>query len=216
MVFLKWAKIQHGVLKGDWPPKPEREPEEYTELEIEKLLTFAQTEERLVLNCFLCVGLRSGELAHSTYADIDCLHSTWTVRGKENWDTKTDGSQRHIPIPEWLTKKIGERQAKGGRKKSDLIFFNEKGGANLHLLRIVKRVAKRAKMTEIRVDDHKFRSTAISRWLRAGNSVQDVMAWVGHKSLSTILRYAAKINVQKAETNKKATDTFAKFAGMGN
>jgi len=56
------------------------------------------------------------------------------------------------------------------------------GGVNAHLLRIVKRVGKRAGLTGIRVDDHRFRSTAITRWLREGNSVPDVMAWVGHKS----------------------------------
>jgi integrase len=216
MVFLKWANVKHGVKKGDWPPKPERPPEEYQDAEIEKLLNAAKPQERLILNCFLCSGLRSGELANATYGAIDFLHSTWTVRSSEDWDTKTEGSQRHIPIPEWLTKKLAERMAKSGRTKTDLIFFNTKGGVNHKLLRIVKRVAKRAGLTDIRVDDHKFRSTAISRWLRANNGVKEVMDWVGHKSLATILRYAAKINVQNPETRSKATDNFAKFAAMGD
>jgi integrase len=66
------------------------------------------------------------------------------------------------------------------------------------------------------VDDHKFRSTAITRWLRDGVAPQDVMVWVGHVSLETILRYAAKVNVRRAETLKKATKTFAQFANVGD
>jgi integrase len=65
------------------------------------------------------------------------------------------------------------------------------------------------------VDDHKFRSTAITRWLREGNSPQDVMAWVGHKSLATILRYAAKVKLEKPETQQKAHSLFARFANIG-
>jgi integrase len=216
MVFMKWAKVVTGIGKGDWPPKPEREPEEYQDAEIEKLLNAADPEERLVLNCFLCSGLRSGELANATYGAIDFVHSTWAVRSSEDWDPKNQGSQRHIPIPVWLTKKLADRMEKSGRTKTDLIFFNRDGGVNHKLLRIVKRVAKRAGLRDIRVDDHKFRSTAITRWLRANNSPQDVMAWCGHKSLTTILRYAAKINVQNPEARSKATDNFAKFAAMGD
>lgn len=82
------------------------------------------------------------------------------------------------------------------------------GGVNHHVLRIVKRAAKRAGLTDIRVDDHKFRSTAITRWLREGNSVPDVMAWVGHNSPTTILRYAAKVKLEKPETQQKAHSPF--------
>ncbi len=53
MIFLKWAKVNHGVQKGDWPPKPERDPEEYTDEEITKLLDAANDEERLLLSSFL-------------------------------------------------------------------------------------------------------------------------------------------------------------------
>jgi hypothetical protein len=55
MIFLKWAKVEHGVQKGDWPAKPERDPEEYTDEEITKLLDEAY-EERFLLSAFLCSG----------------------------------------------------------------------------------------------------------------------------------------------------------------
>jgi integrase len=188
-IFLKWAQVKTNLKNGDWPPKPEREPEEYTDAEIETLLKTATDEERLVLNSFLCSGLRSGELAHLTYGDIDFEHSIWSVKPKADWNTKTDESQRSAPVPVWLTKKIAARQ--GLLTKRDFIFATRKGSPDLYLLRIVKRVAKRAGLTDIRVDNHKFRSTAITRWLQDGCVPMDVKQWVGHKDLDTIMRYYA-------------------------
>lgn len=216
-VFLKWAKVEHGVQKGDWPPKPERDPEEYTDEEIIALLDAADGEERLILSSFLCSGFRSGELANLTYADINFLTNIWRVEMKEEgergeWDAKTQASYRYVTVPAWLNQKIEQRMKARRAKRTDLVFPAPMGGVDSHLLRIVKRVAKRAGLTDIRVDDHKFRSTAITRWLREGNSPQDVMAWVGHKSLATILRYAAKIKLEKPETQQKAHSPFAKFA----
>jgi integrase len=217
-VFLKWCGVSPkslGVKKGDWPEKSEREPEAYTEEEISTMLNAANPEERLLLNCFLCSGLRAGELANLTYGDIDFKHSIWTVQPKDGWNTKTRESQRDVPVAGWLTKKLHARMKTNGRKESDLIFFNGNGGPNLHMLRIVKRVAKRAKLAG-RVDDHKFRSTAITVWLRSGNTVPDVMKWVGHAKPETILRYAAKVNLRDAETRKRAESGFAQFANVGD
>jgi integrase len=246
MIFLKWCGTRAGIKKNDWPPKPEREPEEYSDEEITKLLAAADTEnikptsprrershqgeERLLLNSFLCSAMRSGELEHLTYGDIDFKNSVWTVQPKTNWKTKTPGSQRDVPIPEWLTKKIHKRMTDGSHQRSDLIFPSRDGKPDRKLLNVVKRVAVRAGLLKVvgkhangmpilagmRVDDHKFRSTAITRWLRDGVAPQDVMAWVGHKKLDTILRYAAKVNVRKAETRKKAEKTFAQFANVGD
>ena len=235
MVFLKWCGVNAGVKKNDWPAKPEREPEEYSDEELVALLNAADntenlkiskharglsklshwSSERLLLNSFLCSALRSGEMAHLTYGDIDFKHSVWTVAPKDVWKTKTTKSQRDVPVPPWLTKKLHDRMIAGNRQKADLIFPTAEGKPDLKLLKVVKRVAKRAKLSG-RVDDHKFRSTAITRWLRDGNSVADVMSWVGHTSLDTILRYAAKVNVRKAETLKKAANTFAQFASVGD
>lgn len=214
MVFLKWCGHKTGIKKNDWPAKPEREPEEYTSEEIVALLGAAKAEERLILNSLLCTGLRSGELAHLTYGNIDFKHSVWTVVPKEGWKTKTENSQRDVPVLEVVTKRIRKRMEARGAKPTDLIFPSTVGKPNGHLLRIVKRVAKRAKLTG-RVDDHKFRSTAITLWLRNGRSLVDVMNWVGHTSLETVQRYAAKVNVRKAETVKLSGQAFEQFANVG-
>jgi integrase len=122
MIFLKWAKVEHGVQKGDWPAKPERDPEEYTDEEITELLDEADDEERLLLSSFLCSGFRSGELANFTYADINFLRNIWRVEMKEEgeraeWDAKTQASCRYV-----LNQKIEQRMKGRHAKRTDLVF----------------------------------------------------------------------------------------------
>lgn len=221
MTFIAWAtgmtaQKATGVKVNDWPNKPERDPEEYTDEELEKLLTAADADERLLLQSLLCSGLRSeSELAHMTYGDIDARFSLWSVRPRNGHALKTDEAQRQVPVPEWLTKRIMKRKAELKATANDLIFPNKNGQPNGHMLRIVKRVAKRANVAG-RVDDHKFRSTAITRWLRDGKTVPDVMMWVGHVQPETLLRYAAKVKLQDAKAHREITKTFDSFNGMGD
>ncbi len=227
MIFLRWWHEKEvsealGVSDSDWPPKLEREPEAYTEEELEKLFAEADDEERLLLKCFLCSGLRSGELEHLRYGDIDFLHSLWAVRHKTNHNLKTDNSQRDVITPEWLTGQIAERMEAGKKKKPDLIFPNSKDEPDGHLLRVVKNVACRAKLLtkvggdkyegDLRVDDHKFRSTAATLKAEEGCTVQDLMDFMGWKDPKIAMRYLAKANKRKAEVRARATAPFSKFA----
>jgi len=42
------------------------------------------------------------------------------------------------------------------------------------------------------------------------------MKWVGHNHPTTILRYAAKVNVRNPEVHNRATRAFAQFEGIGD
>jgi integrase len=217
-IFFKWAGrplTEMKITKYDWPKDSVREPEEYHTEEIEALLTAADKDERLLLNAFLNTGLRNSEMAWLTYDDIDARNSLWSVRPKPNHPLKNEQSQRIVPVGEWLTKKIMDRKTANNRSDSDLIFPGESGGVNRHLLRVVKAVAKRAKVGG-RVDNHKFRSTAITIWLRDGRTVPEVMKYVGHKNPMTILHYAAKMNLSKRENRQMVTKAFDRFSSVGD
>jgi integrase len=230
-IFFVWAKGEEdtlGLKENDWPEKPERDPEAYSEDEIKALLKTAagtfrgierkdgeKKDDRLLLNAFLNSGLRDGELSHLTYGDIDVKHSIWKVRAKEHHDLKTAGSKRDVPVGEWLTRKIMDRKKAEGKQDSDLIFPSKQGGVDTHLIRITQRIAKLAEVTG-RVDNHKFRATAITTWLRDGNTIFDVMDWVGHESSATLQRYAAKLKLENPENRKKATRAFDRFAMVGD
>jgi integrase len=231
-IFLAWAKHPAeglGIKKGDWPVKEERDPEAYTEEEIDRFLKAASgtfrgiakkaeetRDDRLLLKSFLYPGLRDGELQHLSYNDIDVKHSLWTVRPKAAHNLKTKESQRRVPVGEDLTKRIVERKEVEGKTGEDLIFPNTTEiDPDTHLIRITQRIAKLAGI-EGRVDNHKFRATAITIWLRNGNAVPDVMNWVGHKSPTTILRYYAKVKLEEKGHRQKATQAFDRFSAVGD
>ena len=231
-IFLAWAKHPAeglGIKKGDWPPKTERDPEAYTEEEIDKFLKAASgtfrgiakkagetRDDRLLLKAFLYSGLRDGELQHLSYGDIDVRHSLWIVRPKTAHNLKTKESQRRVPVGEELTKKIMERREAEGKVGEDLIFPNTtETDPDTHLIRITQRIAELAGI-EGRVDNHKFRATTITTWLRNGNAVPDVMEWVGHKSPATILRYYAKVKLEEKGHRQKATQAFDRYSAVGD
>jgi integrase len=212
-------------LTEDGPEKKQRKPEEYSVSEINALLKHVRNErERLILQTFLYTGLRDQELAHLEYRDVDCKFSSLVVRAKphRNWEPKTEAAaDRHVPVPPALIARIQawrKREIKSGEKSgvkdSDLIFPNKDGEPDQHFLRIVKRAAKKARL-EGRVNNHKFRSTAITLWLRGGNPITDIMEWVGHEASDTITEnYAAKAKVQNPEVNARATASFPKLDAM--
>ncbi len=230
-IFFVWAKGEEdtlGLNENDWPEKPERDPEAYSEEEIKLLLeTAAKTfrglerkkdekkDDRLLINAFLNSGLRDGELSHLTYGDIDVKHSLWKVRAKEAHNLKTKGSKRDVPVGEWLTAKVMERKKNDGRQDTDLIFPSSSGGVDTHLIRVTQRIAKLAGVTG-RVDNHKFRATAITKWLRDGNTIFDVMKWVGHESTATLQRYAEKLKLEDVANRRKATRSFDRYATVGD
>jgi len=218
MVFLKWANHPTGIKSEDWPKKPKPDPEEYSEEELEAMFRVADAEERLILKSFLFSAMRAGELAHLTYGDIDFRDSIWCVRAKRqwNWKLKTEAAQRGVPVSPKLTEKIQERMELNGKKPSDLIFPGRNGGPDVHLLRIVKAVAKRAALDPDGVYCHKFRSTQITRWLQAGCSPTDVVRWVGHENLDTIMIYAAKVDLRNKNKRANADAASERFVEAGD
>jgi integrase len=218
MVFLKWANHPTGIKTEDWPKKPKADPEEFSDEELESMFKVANAEERPVLKSFLLSAMREGELAHLTYGDIDFRDSLWRVRAKPQWDwkLKTEAAQREIPVNPKHTEKIQERMTVNGKKPTDLIFPNGDGEPDGHLLRIVKAVAKRAGIDPDKVYCHKFRSTQITRWLQAGCSPTDVVRWVGHENLDTIMIYAAKVDLRNKHKRAKADAASEKFVDVGD
>jgi integrase len=178
----KFLKANGLDLKIVMPTYTEPEPQEYSCAQLTALFAAADERETRLFKFYLLSGCREGEVQHSTY---DCLTSDhFVVREHSEWGWAPKKKKtRFVPVPASLSTLIGS--GKG------LIFPNRDGRPNGHHHRTLQFLAKRAGLNPAEFWLHKFRSSAATRWLRAGFNVQEVAAFLGHSDLKTVLRYLA-------------------------
>ena len=111
--------------------KPKSPPKYLTDEEIEKLLATDHAQRPnldqefgKLIRFFLLTGLRRNELRHLEWTDIDLKKGLLYVRNKAIFRTKTDASEREIPISPTLRKLIEDI----GPKQEGLIFPSPNGG----------------------------------------------------------------------------------------
>ena len=99
-----------------------------------------------VLEFFRGVGFRDGEGTHVEWHDIDLRNKEVHVYSKSEqfgWKVK-DSEQRIIGISDNLAQRL---RARHERHPGDgLVSANSRGKPDTHLLRVIKRVALRAKL----------------------------------------------------------------------
>ena len=218
VIFLNWCKLNPNkwdepLKTKHWPKLQLRRPEKYSEDELAALFAASGPNERLLWECFYATGMRKGEMAHAVYGDIDFQRGRWHVtrKPKWNWVPKKD-KERDFPVPFWLLRKIKVRMDNAKRTKADLIFPGRDGKPSKGILSKLKVCSKRAKLDCGRIDVHKFRATAITRWLESGRDVFEVMHYVGHDKPDTILHYKVEADLNKPEVHAAATAAFPQLA----
>jgi integrase len=204
MTFMKFCGRPKLVPITDWPKYVERPVESYTKAELDALRAAAKTEkEKLILELFIYSGFRNSEIAYMAWQDVDFEGCKVAVSEKPDWDyvPKTwECRKNRIPA-----KVILMLRAWKEKSKTNLLFPTREGTPDTHLLRIIQDMAERAGLTNIRVDCHKFRATFATD--KSGQfRPQDVQKMLGHKSLSTTMRYLAA-------TDQDDPDFVAKIEG---
>ncbi len=170
------------------PLKDERErsrrkPPTYTQSELNKLFAACDDFEKAAFATLLLTGLREQELCYLTWKDVDLKHETIRVtgEGKEGFSPK-DYEERLIPLPPDLVALLKKLP-----RKSDWVFPGAGGGRSTHLLRRLKRLAKRAGIQHATL--HKFRHTYATRLLEKGCDIVTVQHLMGHSDLDTTRQY---------------------------
>jgi integrase len=130
---------------------------------------------------FLLTGLRDQELCYLTWTDVDLKKLTLRVTSKDGFSPK-DYEERIIPLPPDLVTLL-----KGLPRLSQWVFPNSKGGRNRHLLRRLKRIAKKAGVHHATL--HMFRHTYATRLLESGADIVTVQYLLGHSDLETTRQY---------------------------
>jgi len=217
--FLNEYKVDHELKEGDWPTYEEKEVSVYSDAEFSTLLAAANVEERDVLEFFFGVNFRNGEGAHTEWHDIDFDQKEASIYSKEQkygWRGK-DKEKRIVPVSDALVERLRDRRR---RHPDDLLVFeNRNGRPDIHLLRIIKRVAQRADLNCGHCNAktkgkhlckhpacneglsckhhpvckkwiiHTLRKTWATNRSRAGMDVETLREFLGHSSLSTTQRY---------------------------
>ncbi|HUG17653.1 MAG TPA: site-specific integrase, partial [Planctomycetaceae bacterium] len=171
---------------------------------------------RVLLN----TGMRSGELTHLQWRDVDFENNVIHIREKtwkygdevRSWRPKT-GDQRAVPMSEDVVTALNSLP-----RKSDWVFLApaswkyQDGQHRLTTSRLLKAVKRVLKRLSLEGHVHTFRHTFISHALTSGIPEATVRSWVGHVDDKIIRRYthiADRVSQQhmKELTQKRAKNS---------
>ena len=194
---------------GDIPAFVEPEVDYYSEGELVKFFAACDEEERIRYQFFLRTGCREREVMFATWADIHFAEydkkksaeeqeaSTYTVNEKPKMGfTIKNHKSREIPLSDDLVEALKTYQVLYPNRKT--IFVNKDGGPEGHFLGKLKAIVKRANLPG-EWSLHKFRRTFATNALANGVPIHVVQEWLGHCDLTTLKRYAAKIEMKKPQ-----------------
>jgi integrase/recombinase XerD len=137
-------------------------------------------------------GFREQEAMHVLWSNIRFNANIVEMRWKPqfNWMPKAY-KEREIPVPNELLEILEayRRTLPAVRASSQaLVFSTASGRHDTHMLRALKRNAKKAKLNPDDFWLHKFRATFATH-LQAGIDLRTVMTWMGQTNLESIIRY---------------------------
>lgn len=193
---LKWgSKASRGLLKVnpalDWETQEPVRPKgkTYTQEQVAKLEAGVRDWLKPVVATLAWTGLRIGELVNLRWKDVDLQNHVLHIRVREDWKPKGK-ADRTVPLhPKVETvlraQPIGEYAFLGpraGRIKEN------------YALLCLKADQRRIAVPECGL--HGFRRFFATTMLRSGVDVETVRQWGGWKSLETMLRYLADVDVK--------------------
>jgi integrase len=164
----------------------------YSQSQLDALQRVADYDERDLIFFLLGSGCREQEAAYAMYDDVSdgVLH----IRCKQEYPQYRikDHEERLIPLADEVVRILDERRKR--YPTSRLMFPTADGRPNGHLLRVIKRVGKRAGLRDEDATLHRFRRTFASRLHNAGMSLVRIMELLGHSDLKTTERYLKGIS----------------------
>jgi integrase/recombinase XerD len=209
-IFLKHFGVENPLPRKQWPKASKKNPDKYSIEIINQMLAAADEEEKDLIHFFLKTGFRDEEAAYCKYSDLDFYKGSINVHDKPEfkWSVK-DHEQRSqdIVLSSRFIKRMQERRERHKASSDSLVFSNSLGKPDMHLIRIVQRVAKRAGI-EGRVTLHKFRRT-FGTMVAKQSGLEQARIWLGHSDVATTQRYLAADEMTTEHSRKAATATFA-------
>lgn len=165
--------------------------------------------DEMIINLFLCTGLRISELSSINMNDINLVTRELKVVGKRN-------KKRVVAIPKskmlMLENYIRLRNELKSSSLDDALFLSRQKGENGYRLgnnQIRNIVVELAKESDVKkITPHSLRHTGATLQIKNGADLIDVSKWLGHSSL------AITEQIYVHQTNTSAHKVAELFDGM--
>lgn len=163
--------------------------------ELERLIAVSEESFRLCIYLGAILGLRRGEILGLKTTDLKdgVLHvrRSWGEVSKGVFDykpTKTEGSNRDVPMPDWLVEKWNAHVAKFAIE--EMVFVSSRGkhmSKNVFQYRWEK--VKNDAGVNQELHFHDLRGYAATEFVKKGATEREVMALLGHTSTQVSISY---------------------------
>ncbi len=197
-VAVRSEWLQRNPADGiEMPAARTRQPRFLTENEVRKIADEVPHRYRVLVWTLAVAGLRVGEATALRVKDIN-----GTIRVRENspevggrkiiGPTKTDGSERIVPVPPFLRQLLHDHldqfQPRWRFTPDAFVFTGEHGGqvrqGNFRK-RVFQQAARRVKLNPVPTV-HDLRHSSASLWLKAGLSTFEVAKLLGHSTTAMV------------------------------
>ena len=190
--FFRWCIDQNYIFESPvekaqrryMTPQP---PKAFTKEEIEIILESANKQHRDIYEFLLNTGLRSGEMWHLEWTDVDVEKDIIYIRIKKDWHPKMS-TNRTVPLNA-RAKEIIERQP----KRSNLVFTTRTGGSQFDIYNRFRHLVKKIKEKHgVIIENptiHAFRHTFATHALQSGIDIYTVSRYLGHTSVKMTEKY---------------------------
>jgi integrase/recombinase XerD len=188
ITFLNRYGKRGLVKQTDWPKAEHHEYDPYTDDDVRKMLPACKTSKERVLILFTRgTGFRKGEIIHAEKLDINFAEKTIRTRSKPELKFRTkDYEERTNPVNDALIEALKHYLPTLG---GSLLFPRKDGKPDIHIDRIVKRVAKRAGVKVPKKPMHSFRVLYATSLCRAGVDIYTIQKLLGHADIETTMSY---------------------------
>ncbi len=193
LTFLQAQGVPKLIGKNDHPRFVDQEVEIYEDDQLLKLHAVCSLYHSTLYDFSLMSGFREQETMHLFWDNIRFNANIVEMRWKSlfEWTPKAY-KEREVPVPTILLDRLDDyrRTLPSTRASAKaLVFSTASGKRDKHMLRALKRNAKKSGQNPDDFWLHKFRATFATTHLQAGVDLRTVMTWMGQTNLESIIRY---------------------------
>jgi integrase len=183
------------------PRREKRQAKVIPKNDFAKILAVDTSADMLATMCkvILMTGLRRGEALGLKWEDVDLDNATASIRraivatsvGVVNSQTKTEQSERVIPLPSIVVSLLKSLQA----NKQEFIFTKEDGSL-YHPYSVRKGIARlleKAGLDKVKV--HELRHSYATMLLKLGENLKVVQEVLGHSSIQTTANTYSHVSI---------------------